>query len=484
MMRKPMRHTRHRSLRFWLVFWLSAALLLGAWWLFLNRDDMRLVANALFGTHAAATAQRTPPATAPGETTPDALPRNATLRDNAPLSALMRYIMQRDGKERTFLVLLQNNMELRPGGGYIGSFGIVRIRDGALVGAPEVHDTSNFDGRIPDDEAPPYPLEELLGIPSWKFRDSNWSPDFAVNAQTALHFYYKGQGSERFDGVIGVTADVLRDLLELTGPIRVPGYAQTFDAAQGIRTLEYQVEQGFAQQGLSVGERKSIMPLLAKEITERINLTNPVTLVQLFMRALHALERKDIQVYFVDDAMQAQMRSAGWTGEVDTRQNGDYLMIVDANIGALKTDAVMRRSAHYSVDMTQDTPRATLELTYTNTATQRDYMTSDYRSYTRVYLPDGAWITGVDGAADAPRFGHAFGKKFVGFLVETPLNSTRKVVVRYTLPTHLRTPYRLTIQKQAGATQNPFIVDYTAPDGTTTRLLDQPLESDVTLTAK
>src|SRR3990167_10266618 len=122
-------------------------------------------------------------------------------------------LLHTEGEEKTFLILFQNNLELRPGGGFIGSFGILKVRDGSIPDF-SVHDTGNFDGRIPSTTPPPYPMRETLRIDSWKLRDSNYSPDFRENATWAEIFYQMGQGEERFDGVVGGAAKVLTSFLQ------------------------------------------------------------------------------------------------------------------------------------------------------------------------------------------------------------------------------------------------------------------------------
>jgi hypothetical protein len=146
-----------------------------------------------------------------------------TRTDLDTVISLADSLLDTDGQEKTFLLLFQNSMELRPGGGFIGSFGILKVRDGHITQFL-VHDTGNFDGRIPDTVAPPYPMKETLKIPSWKFRDSNYSPDFAENAKWAETFYQMGQGGEKFDGIIGVTTNVLTSFLRVTGPVELEGY--------------------------------------------------------------------------------------------------------------------------------------------------------------------------------------------------------------------------------------------------------------------
>ena len=53
-----------------------------------------------------------------------------TQTDLETVMAVADALLFTDGQEKTFLILFQNNLELRPGGGFIGSFGILKVRHG------------------------------------------------------------------------------------------------------------------------------------------------------------------------------------------------------------------------------------------------------------------------------------------------------------------------------------------------------------------
>jgi hypothetical protein len=373
--------------------------------------------------------------------------------------AIGEYILQEDDVERTYLVLLQNNMELRPGGGYIGSFAIVTIKDGSVVRSA-VHDTANFDGRIPDEIAPPYPMKETMHIPSLKLRDSNWMPDFPTNARLAENFYALGQGEEVFDGVIAVNASILDTVLAITGPITISGYPEVFESGNAVMTLEYQVERGYKDLGIKKGDRKVIMDKLLKEIVVHMHDLSWREKVGLMDHFIHALDSRDIQLYLNDERMAQIVESVQWDGAVDTSWDKDYLMVVDANLASYKTDHVVERSIDYAVDLSGSIPQSILTLHYENTATQKDWKTNDYQVYVRVYTPDNTWFTDIDGCVLPPQYGTKYGKKYVGCLVHVKLGSARDVVVRYNLPIDLKNsyPYDLKIQKQSGVHDVPVRV--------------------------
>src|SRR3989344_4137881 len=170
----PMKYTMPKkySKKFWITFIAISIVFLGAWFLFWEVQTHGVASlKALFGILPIQEEKRT---------------------DLGTIATIAESLLHTDGATRTYLILFQNSLELRPGGGFIGSFGILKIKDGAILHF-SVHDTGNFDGRIPSTVEPPYPMRETLRINSWKLRDSNYSPDFHENAKWAETFYQLGQ---------------------------------------------------------------------------------------------------------------------------------------------------------------------------------------------------------------------------------------------------------------------------------------------------
>lgn len=380
------------------------------------------------------------------------------------LTAIGDFLLKNDGEEKTLLVLFQNNMEIRPGGGFIGAFGIIKLKDAKII-SMETHDLSNFDARIPDTVPTPYPMQETLRVKSWKMRDSNYSPDFAVNAKKAEEFYHMGQGQEQFDGVIGITSNVLTSILKITGPISIEGYPGTYDSNNAVLSLEYQVEKAFEQQGIDRGERKSVMSDLAREIEKRVFAFSVSQKIELAKVLLSDLNQKDIQLNFKNSDLQKLAADANWTGAVDQDWNKDYLMTSDANLGAFKSDYYVKRSIEYLVDLSKEVPTASLKITYQHTAQQKDWMTRDYTDYLRVYVPENSWLIDQQNFNDT-KFGSELGKKYFGAIVRVPIGTSKTVQINYTLPQAVKYDYNLKIQKQAGLNDTPVVFQLIKQDGT------------------
>ena len=437
--------TQKKSVQFWILFVIGSVLFLSAWFLFweIRYRDFTTLGNLSSILPAS----------------------DQTKRSLETVASIATKLADTNGEEKIFLILFQNNMELRPGGGFIGSFGILKIRDGQVIGF-DVHDTGNFDGRIPDTMTPPYPMEQTLKIASWKLRDSNWSPDFKENALQAIDFYHMGQGEEQFDGVIGITTDVLTSFLDITGPVEIEGYPGMYGSENAVMDLEYQVEKGYVDQGITTGERKSVMGLLGNQILAQVK-TLPITKQYALMQAVFQdLNQKDIQFWFADKDWQSEIAASGWDGNFDKNFDRDFLAVVDANLGSFKTDLFINRSIAYTVDLRGEKIKSHLEISYEHSAEKRDWLTKEYQTYLRVYAPHGGWFGDVVGESSLPPvYGDYQGKKFVGVLVHVPLGAKRVVSFDYELPKELKENYDLKIQKQAGVNDVSVTVKIIREDG-------------------
>ena len=117
---------------------------------------------------------------------------------------VLREMLSVDGKRREFLVLLQNEMELRPAGGFIGSYAVISVEDGKLINT-QVQNVYETDGQLAGFVELPAAIKNYLGEPRWFMRDANWSPHFLQSAKDIRWFYEKSTG-RKVDGVIGVHA--------------------------------------------------------------------------------------------------------------------------------------------------------------------------------------------------------------------------------------------------------------------------------------
>ncbi len=366
---------------------------------------------------------------------------------------------------QTYLLLFLNNTELRPGGGFIGVYGTVRMNRGnyevLAVEGTEVLDYRNKNFVPP---SPPAPLAQYLKVPGWYFRDSNWSPDFSESARFGLSLYTQegGVAGDEIDAVIGVTTHVLEEVMQITGPLTVDGI--TFTPENVVEELEREVEYDFADRGIVRPERKAIIKDLMMAIVDTLKsdvLRHPLQYKELIEKLI---SQKHIMMYALDPAIQ-EMVVSHHAGGVVAPTDGDYLMWVDANLAALKTDHALTRMLSYHIEPARDSEgelyyRAVVSMQYTHGAAF-DWRTSRYLSYTRVYAPLGSELLKVEAtprqSRDIPSVetGVDLGKQWFGTFVAVEPLTTKTLTFTYRLPhsvtKHIGSgAYALAIQKQPG----------------------------------
>lgn len=366
------------------------------------------------------------------------------------VNTIVEGITKKDGKERAFLVLLQNDSELRPGGGFLGQYAIIKIKDGQVV-STYVEDSNLLDQRITVKIPTPYPFERMMQLKKWKFRDSNFSPDFPTNVEKAKYFFrLAGGNTNQFQGVIAVNSKVFDDAFGLTGPITVPGYNVTFSKQDASRKLEEIVEKRYLMNSeLDTQNRKDIMKKLAPLMMDKLFSVENIPRVATFVH--EEMKNRNIMLNFTDQNLQKAVESVNWDGSVPRDWIGDYLMAVDANMGALKSDYYIKREMTYDIDFTGEKPVVHLTVLYKHTAPYGDWRTSDYHSYLRLYLPKGAKLLSRQMVNNIST-GEEFNKTYIGFMLHVLIGQETKAEISYELPDTVDAAnYRLLMQKQSGA---------------------------------
>ena len=299
-------------------------------------------------------------------------------------------------EQKTYLFLLQNNTEMRPTGGFIGTYGILKVKNGDIVSFT-TDNSYNLDQPAESwlNIEPPYPLTRYNKVYKWFFRDSNWSPDFPTSAQKAEWFYHQEKGSEKnVDGLIAVTPTFIQSLLTLTGPVQVNGL--TFNSDNLVETLQFQVEQGFLRQGISEAERKEIIGVLSKKILEDVLDLPKEKWPDLWNVFTKDISEKQILIYLKDEYTQNYIIKENWGGQIQNT-DFDYLSIFDANLASLKTDPAVKRTIEYTLKQDGNNLIADLIIHYNNEG-GITWKTTRYRTYTRVYVPRGSTLLKAEGA--------------------------------------------------------------------------------------
>ncbi len=307
------------------------------------------------------------------------------------LSKFMPELIGLYGK-RTYLLLFNNNAELRPSGGFIGSYGILSLDKGKMIEL-KIDDIYNADGQLTGHVEPPSPVRTYLGQPHWYMRDSNWSPDFSESAIKAEWFLEKETG-RKIDGVIMIDLNVTQELLKATGRMNLPDY-QDFITADNFfeKATHYSQEQFFP----GSTQKKDFLSMVSQKILDKI-IASPQDYLPRFLLFLPDLiENKHLAFYFHSEALQNTMVRYNWAGKLGGSLCldqpdcfFDYVMPVEANLGINKANYYLKRKIRQKIDITDDFyTHSQLDISWQNTSTKESKTEGTYSNYFRLYLPIG-----------------------------------------------------------------------------------------------
>ncbi len=303
--------------------------------------------------------------------------------------------------DRKYIVLFQNNRELRPTGGFIGSLAIITIRDGFIqtFDAPGggVYDIA---GQLNESVVSPKPLH--LVNASWNLQDANWFASFPDSAKKVQWFYERSNGAT-VDGVIAITPDVLEKVMGIIGEVTVDDEGtQVTVNADNI----YSVLQSRDAEDLLEGAKpKTLIGNLTPVIMNRMieSAQDPKAAAKMLTTLTESLHEKDILLTVNDASVQSIFSTQGWTGEVASAQtdNGpqDYLYVNHANIAGGKTDQVIEETIEHSADIAADGAITdTVKITRVHKGDPNNALENvKNNSYTRVYIPKGSELLSATG---------------------------------------------------------------------------------------
>lgn len=398
------------------------------------------------------------------------------------LGALISDLPNLTGKSRmkTYLVLLQNSNELRPGGGFIGSYARIRLEGGRLKDI-KIDDVYNPDGLLDEKKInmpAPEPVKKFLSQPNLRIRDSNWSASFPENAKVVSELYQKAT-SEKIDGVIAVDLTTVSGLLGVVGPITLTSFNEEINSGNLFERAQFHSEAGFFPGSTA---KKTFLSQLGEQLIYSLFNLKLEKANELLAVLETSLNRKGIQIYLPESPVSSYLFSRGWDGSVK-ETNGDYLMLVEANVGSNKSNYYVRRQIKYSIEKInrEGEMEVNLSIVYTHTGKDNNWPSGPYKSYLRVLVPERSALLSVEKTSggvdkkgekitDGTKIDRESGKTSFGVPFEVGAGESLNLSFSYVIPPEVfkivsASSYRLILQKQAGAGIDPVTIEFTPPFG-------------------
>jgi hypothetical protein len=388
-----------------------------------------------------------------------------------PLLEASSYILGAE-KERNYLVIFQNDKELRPTGGFITAYSIAKVKNGKFEPVSSSDIYSLDDKYKPSIKAPDPMIKYLKGpytiSPNLKLRDMNWSPDFE-KSMDMFSTEIKDAGINNIDGIIAVDTQLLVNLLDAIGPIGVGGFGNfsteitpECNCPQVIHELESfadvegpvvwsQDEPGkiiFAPKNYD-NRKKIIGPLMNSILANALGQPKD-KIPGLFEAVIKSLMEKHVLFYFFDDKAQQAVTEFGIAGTV-SKADKDYFLLNDANLGGRKSNLYVTEEVTQEINVLKDkTIEKTVKITYKNPAPYDGWLNSVLPNWVRVYVPEGSQLVEFNGVSDKAETYTEEGKTvFAGYFELRPLG-VAKLSLKYKLPFKADGNYKILIQKQPG----------------------------------
>jgi hypothetical protein len=377
-----------------------------------------------------------------------------------------------DGTRRTWFLAIQNPVELRATGGFLGAFGILTADNGKLT-------LERFDANteLPVVKSPaPAPEEFARNYDKFYSRtfwsNTNMTPDFPTAAGVLASMWKQSTGRQ-IDGVVAIDAVGLNRLLDIVGPVSVSPVSDITSETFLPLALNEAYER-FPEKD----NRSRFLLEVGREVWSRLlagNFSNPTSLM-VPMGEMVATKR--IQMWSPDQL--DRLKRLGLAGDLRPEEDADYLLVVGQNAAGNKVDYYARRKVSYQVDLTNPAEvRGRVEVQITNGApagAKPSYVMGPTlpkdapglnRTFTSIYMPKKTFVLDavLNGAPIGVESTNELGLGVTSKFLEIPPQSNTSFAVNTRSQLARPGRYKLVVQHQPNLNPDEMTIDITLPKG-------------------
>ena len=370
--------------------------------------------------------------------------------------------------QRRYLLLLQNDAELRATGGFVGMYGIISLDP---LGLKPIQLTSSY---FLEEQRLKKITDETKKFKSYHFQDCNFSLDFTVTAQLCT-MLYNIVYPEKIDGVIAITPNLITNLLSLTGSIEFPEYKLTINAGNFRAYMD--LKGIYYKRNYKARYPKDMIKDFMPRFIDKVMMLEPSKKENAMDILYNNIRSKNFLISLSDQNEQQAINSLNVSGAIN-KTDGDYLALYNVNSGGRKSSIQIKESIIYKVDIIssgQLNSVVTLNRKHTGTGKFPDSI--NYNS-SRLLIPLNSKVVNFTGftkdrkANESPDLNINFYRLYTlvsGWTTVKP-GDEKSFSVTYELPFKLnlsksKSIYSLLIQKQPGSIPADLRIQINAPEG-------------------
>ena len=390
------------------------------------------------------------------------------ITNGKPILSKTSWLLGKD-KPRNYLVIFQNDGELRPSGGFWTAYATIKMDKGKVIPgtASNIYD---LDDKLASTTPSPRIIKSYhINVPYLNLRDSNLSPDFPTDAQIFLDDYYKAMGKkDQFDAVIAIDTNILVDMVNVLGKLdtRVGTFTTAPDKrCNGCPQIIYEMEwiSGRPRNYIEKNRKDFLAPLMQALLANAMG-SEKSKIPLLGQAFFNNVFEKHILFYFPDAQMQQAAEQINIAGQITpTDSTIDYFHLNDANFASAKSNIFIRQKIKHEITVKNGQVEHKVSVTYTNPAPGSNcnlekgdlcLNAPTYRDMFRFYVSPGSKMVKMTGSEVEPVLYDELSKSiFEGFYGNKyPLyaQSSSKTSIDYISSVPASKNYTLLLQKQPG----------------------------------
>ncbi|MBX4205998.1 DUF4012 domain-containing protein [Candidatus Microgenomates bacterium] len=391
-------------------------------------------------------------------------------RENKSVKFIVNYL-----SNKNYLVLFLNNAEIRPGGGFMGSYADIKFKDNVLS-SWSISDIYIPDGQLEGHVDPPLPIQQAFRTGDWKLRNANWDVNFPDAAHDIVWFFEKGK-VDNIDGIIAINLGLVNKWLEIIGPVKPYDFAETVNS-QNFSSIA----QSYAEDDFFPGSTKkgNYLSSVGKAIFDKTLHINSIQKLKLIHLIYTQLQKQQILIWLKDDDQERLINSLAWDGSLGSYAY-DYTYPIESNLGVNKANYFVDRSIVKNVDIDDGQTKSTLKIIWSNNYNSdnlKSKWSGDYLNYQRIVLPLNAQILKIttdraglkldnnkdffnlpdpkDDLTYTEEIKNNF--KIIGFWISIPKQSSGSVTLEYSLPKPTTRGYSFVFKHQPGIYKIPMTI--------------------------
>jgi hypothetical protein len=377
-------------------------------------------------------------------------------------------------ERKRYLIILQDNNEIRGTGGWISAYAIIAIEGGQIreFFIDDIYNTQTTLNLNGSSYNPPISLKKALPNTPYSFPLVNWNANLDSVLLSSEQFLYDSGTAESVDGLITIDTTFLQNLLEIWDGIEVSEETDLITS----KNLYLKICELIPKEDPNLPRPSSFLTNLLSSVTTKFLSSNFSDYKEMYPTFAQALKQKNMSITFKNSTANRYVNENGWDSHIDSKFLTTPVNI-DWNWGINKANFYLKKTHSLDINIVNEN---SIEYTYKigiqNDSTSNKYPEGEYTNYARIYLPSNAKVASVKGyTKNIYDLYEEDGYQIIGGWFNIPIQDTKTLEIEYKLEKDENpskyvlqksdTHYKMAIQiyKQPGSKKDSYTLSLNYP---------------------